>query len=200
MLTSLSAKTRTWLVAAVAVMFAVLLLAAGQAPAHAAGLNGTFAIKNKTTGRCADVPGFGKGYPNAPVNQYTCRFATSDNQRWTFVPNGTATGASGTKYNQYLIKNAKDGLCLDAPGFGTNANGARIIEYTCAGDPSKDNQQWYTVVRTANGRTGVWIVNTKSKKCLDVSGTNAGNDARLTLFTCSDAKTEDHYWAITANP
>src|SRR3954452_1191116 len=69
--------------------------AIAQSSALTSGLSGTFAIKNKKTGRCADIPGFGPGRPDTPVNQYTCDFSTSDNQRWRFVPKGQTTGSSG---------------------------------------------------------------------------------------------------------
>lgn len=169
-----------------------------------AALNGTFAIQNKKTWKCADLPGFGAGTPDTPVNQYSCNFSTGDNQRWKFVPRGQAQGGSGAFYNRYQIINEKDGLCLDAPGYGANANGALVSEYPCRGTGDAgtgDNQRWYTVLRTASdGRTGVWIVNEASRKCLDVRGFSAGNDARLTLYTCSDAAAEDHYWRITSSP
>jgi len=169
------------------------------AAAVPAPLRGDFAIQNKLTGRCADVPGFGRGTPRGPVNQFTCDFRTTDNQRWTFIPRGPARGGSGTEYNQYEIRNAKDGLCLDVPGTGANPDGTLVSEYYCVGP--NDNQRWYTVERHApDGRIGLWIVNTKSKKCLDVAGHHAGNDARLTLFKCSDAASEDHYWRVTRHP
>ncbi|WP_337059394.1 RICIN domain-containing protein [Kineococcus sp. G2] len=173
-----------------------------QAPAAAAGLDGTYAIKNKKSGLCVDVPGYGAGYAGAPVTQFRCNFTTADNQRWTFLPRGTFSPYAGApSYNQYVIRNAKDGLCLDVPGVGDNPNGALVSEYRCAGDSSKDNQRWYTVVRTASdGRTGVWIVNSKSRKCLDVAGYGAGSGARLTLYTCTDSKADDHYWSITSKP
>ncbi|WP_432541874.1 RICIN domain-containing protein [Kineococcus sp. SYSU DK002] len=184
---------------------AALVLTVAAAPASAAGLDGVFAIKNKTTGKCADLPGFGAGTQGGPVNQFTCRYPSGDNQAWRFVPKGTATGGSGTKYNRYLIRNTADGRCLDAPGTGDNANGAKIVEYSCNPDPSKDNQLWYTVPKDVTypdgtRRTGVWIVNEKSRKCLDVSGYRAGNDARLTLFSCTTSQKDDHLWAITSRP
>jgi hypothetical protein len=167
-------------------------------------LSGIYAIKNKKTGRCADLPGFGPGRPDTPVYQYTCNFTTADNQRWNFVPKGQTAGGSGTLYNRYQIVNQKDGLCLDAPGFGDNNPGALVSEYTCRGTGNAgtgDNQRWYTVVRTAaDGRTGVWIVNRASRLCLDVAGYGAGNDARLTLARCTDASRDDHYWKITTSP
>jgi GH24 family phage-related lysozyme (muramidase) len=172
--------------------------------AAAASLDGIFALQNKKTWRCADLPGFGPGLPNTPVNQYTCNFTTSDNQRWRFVPQGQTQGSSGTWYNRYKITNAKDGLCLDAPGYGDNSPGALVSEYTCRGTGyagTGDNQRWYTVVRTASdGRTGVWIVNEASRLCLDVQGYSAGNDARLTLARCTDSAVDDHYWRITQQP
>lgn len=185
---------------------AALLLTVAAAPSSAAGLDGVFAIKNKKTGKCVDLPGFGAGTQGGPVNQYQCRFPTGDNQAWRFIPKGTATGGSGTVYNRYLIRNTADNRCLDAPGVGDNGNGALITEYSCAADPSKDNQLWYTVdkgtVRYADGstRTGVWIVNEKSRKCLDVSGYGAGDGARLTLFSCNTEQRDDHLWAITSRP
>lgn len=170
----------------------------------ATGLDGTYAIQNKKTGLCADLPEFGPGKPDTVVTQYTCDFSENDNQRWRFVPMGRTQGSSGTWYNRYQIVNAKDGLCLDAPGYGTNSPGAVVTEYTCLGDGEAgtgDNQRWYTVVRTASdGRTGVWIVNRASRLCVNVEGLSAGNDARLTLASCSDDAAQDHYWRITQHP
>src|SRR5919107_762661 len=120
--------------------------APAASPAHAAGprtpqqvasatsaLSGTYAMQNKKTGRCADLPGVGPGQRRTPVTQSTCTVRTSDNQRWRFVPMGQTQGSSGTWYNRYQIVNATDGLCLDAPGFGDNSPGALVIEYTCRG-------------------------------------------------------------------
>ncbi len=172
------------------VLTPLLLVGAGAPPANAAAL-GPYNIKNKVTGKCVDIPGFGNGRINGPVQQYTCNYTTSDNQRFWMIERGTVTAASGNVYKQYQIKNIKDGLCLDLPGYGSNPNGTLVSEYTCAG--STDNQYFYKVPRAVGGS---WLVNTKSTKCLDVAGTAAGNDARLTLYTCSD--TNDHRWTLVS--
>jgi hypothetical protein len=200
-----SLTTRVKTAASVIGLTVLTSLVVGQAPASAAPLDGVFALKNKTTGKCADLPGFTAGQAGGPVNQYTCKFPSGDNQAWRFISKGQATGGSGTKYNRYLIRNQADNLCLDAPGFGGNPNGAKVLEYRCAAETSTDNQLWYLVPRSVTyrdgtQRTGVWVVNEKSKRCLDVSGYGAGNDARLTLFDCNTLQKDDHLWAVTSRP
>lgn len=183
-----------WKIGATLLLFLVLapllLVGTGAQSAQAASL-GPYNLKNKVTGKCVDIPGYGNGKINGPVQQYTCNYTTSDNQRFWMIERGTHTTSSGNTYKQYQIKNIKDGLCLDLPGYGSNPNGTLVSEYTCAG--STDNQYFYKVPRAVGGS---WLVNTKSAKCLDVAGTAAGNDARLTLYTCSD--TNDHRWTLVS--
>lgn len=164
-------------------MLTTLALTAGlsvtASPAHAEGPN---LIYNIVTHKCVDIPGFGTGALNGPVNQYTCDDTWYDNQ---FFYRDLASNASG----QYTIRNAKDNLCLDVPYYGAVAPGTKVSEYYCNGTTS-DNQLYYSVPI----QTGVYeIKNVASGLCLDVAGfRTGGNDARLTLYYCNI--NDDHLW------
>jgi hypothetical protein len=163
------------------------VVARGTGAVHAWRL-GPYNIRN-AAGFCVDIPNFGKGTAGGPLNQYPCNYTSSDNQRFWFTPVGTYTGTQGT-YNVYEVKNVKDNLCMDVPGTGDNNAAALVSEGICRGPV--DNQYWYKVPRPSGGS---WLVNLKSKLCLDVAGVEAaGNDARLTLYHCSEA--DDHRWTL----
>jgi hypothetical protein len=141
-------------------------------------------IFNVVTSKCVDLPGFGNGVPNGPVTQFTCNGSTADNQLFLFDDIGFGDGF-------FNIRNAKDGLCLDVPGFGSVPSTTSVSEFFC-NNGFTDNQLFRLVDRPAGGR---WIVNRNSGLCLDVDGfRNGGNDARLTLFPCDD--NDDHRWAF----
>ncbi|WP_117208518.1 RICIN domain-containing protein [Allorhizocola rhizosphaerae] len=145
---------------------------------------GPVVIWNATTGKCVDIPGYGNGTVNGPVNQYTCDNSTADNQRFIFDDLGIGDGF-------YNIRNEKDGLCLDVPNYGSVGSGTLVSEYHCDYSTA-DNQLYYLEVRPSGY---YWIRNVASDGdlCLDVAGFGTGgNDARLTLYTCSD--TDDHLW------
>ncbi len=147
-------------------------------------------IYNVTTGKCADVPGFGAGKVGGPVNEYTCDGTAYDNQLWYF----NYAGNNGSGNAVYLIQNAKDGLCLDVPFYGAVSAGTKVSEFHCAGP--EDNQFFSLIPRWGpGGYYGSWLVNDKSGLCLDVDGVRTGgNDARLTLWYCSDS--DDHIWQL----
>lgn len=147
---------------------------------------GPYNMRNVTTGLCVDLPGAGPGTLDGIVAQYTCNYTAKD-QQFYLGRVGSYTGTQGT-YPVYELRNLSDGLCLDVPGTGDNDATTLVTEYTCKGPT--DNQYWYTVPRAG----GAWVVNLKSKLCLDVAGSHAGNDARLTLYHCSD--TDDHRWTF----
>ncbi|MCX5409820.1 RICIN domain-containing protein [Streptomyces sp. NBC_00335] len=162
----------------------------GAAPAHAGttASYGPYLIANNVTGKCVDIPGLGAGPVNGPVNQYTCDGSANDNQRFWF--DHQATTSNGTAL--YTIRNSKDGLCLDVPDYGNVPAGAKVSEYWCR--PSGDNQLYWLSTRP-DGHN--WLVNYVSGLCLDVDGVRTGgNDARLTLYYCSD--TDDHHWQLLA--
>ncbi|MFJ5231249.1 RICIN domain-containing protein [Kitasatospora sp. NPDC088391] len=147
----------------------------------------SYLLYNTVTAKCADLPGYGNGGIGGAVNQYTCNGTSSDNQRFHFDNYGTT--ADG--YAQYTVRNDKDNLCLDLPYFDGVPSGTLVSEYTCSGSTS-DNELYKLVPRPNDGN---WLVNVKSGLCLDVDGVRTGgNDARLTVYTCSD--TDDHTWQL----
>jgi hypothetical protein len=143
-------------------------------------------LYNTRTGKCTDVPGFGAGVPEGPVNQYTCDGAAHDNQRWIL----RHEGKSPTWRARYSISNTADGLCMDLPDFGVVPPGTRVTEFECRN--TQDNQLFFLVRRPGGG---LWIVNLASSLCLDVDGFGTGgDDAPLTLWYCGD--TDDHHWEL----
>lgn len=71
--------------------------------ANAASSAGNILLKNATTGLCADVPNYGNGKIDGPVNQYPCDGTTADNQLWNLEvaqakggPQGPLCSSSGT--------------------------------------------------------------------------------------------------------
>ncbi|MBK9102358.1 MAG: ricin-type beta-trefoil lectin domain protein [Austwickia sp.] len=141
-------------------------------------------LYNHTTGRCLDLPGAGKGKRFGPVEQWLCRPETDDNQRFEM----RAAGKHGP-YQRFMLRNQKDGYCLDLPTAGAVPSGTRLREGRCV--PS-DNQMWYRVPV----RGGAWLlVNEKSKLCLDVVGAKPATlRAPLAVATCS--MTDDHVWRM----
>ena len=144
-----------------------------------------YAIRNVATGKCVDVPNYGSGAIGQPLYQYTCDNTPSDNQLWFFDARGrTAAGEV-----LYSVRNAKDNLCVDPPGYDSVAPGTRMAEYYCGG--AEDNQFFRMAPRGA----GFWLVNDKSGLCLDVVGSaTGGNDAPLDVFACADG--DDHVWRL----
>ncbi|MFJ8043504.1 RICIN domain-containing protein [Kitasatospora sp. NPDC096147] len=167
---------------------ALAALALGTAPtADAAGMSfGPYALRNLATGKCADLPGYGPGRADGPVNQYDCNRTTADNQLFRLDYLSSDYGSW-----TFTVRNTKDNLCLDVPDYGPVPAGTRVSEYVCDGS-GLDNQQFRLVARSTGGS---WIVNVASGLCLDVDGVRTGgNDARLTLYPCSDA--DDHAWEL----
>lgn len=150
-------------------------------PVIGPGMSDPVLLYNTVTGKCADIPGGGPGTLGGGVFQYTCIGSNSDNQLWRLEVVGKASDGNAL----FRIRNAKDDLCMDVPNNGSVAAGTVMSEYTCAGP--EDNQLFRMVARPG----GLWLVNDKSNLCLDVGGT--GNEARLSLYTCSDK--DDHFWA-----
>jgi hypothetical protein len=147
-------------------------------------------IKNVMTGKCVDVSGYDKGSPNGPVEQYTCDGSRNDNQRWDLVVSEKGAGPDGA--DLFTIRNSKDGLCFDLPGFG-QVQKAGVTEYTC-NSGSGDNQMWYL---QAKGKGQFWIRSTGAgDRCLDVSGLHGsgGNGANLTVYPCD--VNDDHLWSF----
>ncbi|WP_433190366.1 RICIN domain-containing protein [Actinoallomurus sp. CA-150999] len=148
-------------------------------------------LHNTMTGLCADVPGYGNGSIEGPINQFTCTRSNSDNQLWDLVVNMKGGGPHGA--DLFTIRNSKDNYCFDLPGAGPAPARTSLSENLCYPGLS-DNQMWYLDERSSGH---FWIRNYVSHKlCLDVSGYygSGGKDARLTLFPC-DPK-DDHIWSF----
>lgn len=148
-------------------------------------------LVNLNTGKCADLPYFGKGRAEGPVNQYICRSA-KDNQLWDLSmihPDGGPGGAP-----QFVIKNRQDGLCLDLPANGGVPQATKVQEYYC--DTTEDNQLWSLESRTQNG---YMIRNVTADMCLGVNGgSSAGDDARLQVGQCSEVPGTAQHWLISS--
>ncbi|MFJ1647485.1 RICIN domain-containing protein [Streptomyces sp. NPDC088258] len=136
-------------------------------------------IKNAATGQCVDIGGYGKGKPTEPVNQYPCNNTTADNQLW----NLDIVDKDGGPQNAplFLIRNSKDGFCLDVGYYNARPAGSKVSEFHC--NAVGDNQLWWLDPR---GDGTNWIRNAVSNDlCLrPTGGDNAGNDARLEIAEC----------------
>jgi hypothetical protein len=146
-------------------------------------------IKNVMTGLCVDIPGYGKGKVDGPVEQHTCNGSSSDNELWDLVVNQKGAGPGGV--DLFTIRNSKDNYCLDLPGYDPVTQ-ADVTEWRCDPGP-QDNQMWY-LDKKAPGR--FWIRSARSGSCLDVSGLHGsgGKGAKITVYPC-DIK-DDHLWSF----
>ncbi|MFG2963398.1 RICIN domain-containing protein [Streptomyces sp. NPDC048288] len=147
-------------------------------------------LRNATTKKCADIPGYDKGSSNGPVREYTCDQTSADNQLWNLevrYPKGGPGSAA-----LFQIRNVKDQLCMDLPDYGSARLSAPITEYKCDGTKA-DNQLWW-IDKQPSG--DYWIRNFASNNlCLDVAGFSTGvNDTNLTLYYCSND--DDQEWKI----
>ncbi|MFF3174318.1 RICIN domain-containing protein [Streptomyces sp. NPDC057900] len=136
-------------------------------------------IRNASTSQCVDIGYYGKGKPKDPVNQYPCNATTADNQLWSL----DIVYKSGGPQNApvFLIRNDKDGLCLDIGEYGARPAGTKVSEFNCRA--TGDNQLWWLDPR---GDGTNWIRNVVSNDmCLrPTGGASAGNDARLEIAPC----------------
>ncbi|MES4904172.1 MULTISPECIES: RICIN domain-containing protein [unclassified Streptomyces] len=153
-----------------------------------------FQLKNVTTGRCADLPGMGKGKLDGVVLQHDCLDDWgADNQVWDFVLAQKNKGPQGR--NLVVIKNRKSGLCLDLPGRGGKPDRTGLNQTHC-NRTLQDNQLWW--VENRGGNRTFWIHNYASdQRCLEVWGGKpdfGGNEARLGIYKCSP--TDDHEWRL----
>ncbi|MEU0147682.1 RICIN domain-containing protein [Streptomyces sp. NPDC006288] len=150
---------------------------------------GPVVIKNLKWGYCVDLPGQGKGSSGAGIfDEQSCTKSPKDNQLWEFKLTAKGKGTGGS--DLYLIRNVKDGLCMDLPGMGPARIEQRIVEYKCIPDV-KDNQLWWLDKRP-NGT--YWIRNQKSgDMCIDVARKDRkAANTRLRVYVCNDA--DDHQW------
>ncbi|WP_431997210.1 RICIN domain-containing protein [Streptomyces fungicidicus] len=149
-------------------------------------------LKNVATGKCADLPYFDKGSVDGPVSQYNCRPTTGDNQLWDLEVTDADGGPQGASL--FVVRNRKDGLCMDLPNYGGVAPGTKVTEYHCARSRA-DNQLWWLDPKSG----GHWIRNVASGLCMSVAGGgSAGNDARLQVVRCGDSGGSALRWSVVS--
>ncbi|MFF9762582.1 RICIN domain-containing protein [Streptomyces sp. XY152] len=147
-------------------------------------------LKNVATGKCADLPYFDKGSVDGPVSQYDCRPTTQDNQLWDLEVADADGGPRGASL--FVIRNRKDGMCMDLPDYGGVAPGTKVTEYHCR--PAADNQLWWLEPQSGAHR----IRNAASDLCMSVvGGGSAGNDARLQVARCGSG-TGEQRWSVVS--
>ena len=149
-------------------------------------------LKNLGTGLCADLPDFGNGKVNGPVNEYYCQPGSGDNQMWTLQVVDAGEGPGGARL--FTIRNVKDEMCMDLPNYGDNPAGTPVSEFPCA-PTTKDNQLWYLAYGDQNHYR---IRNLAGHGlCLGVDGgPGAGPDARLIIEPCGSTA-DDWGWSPT---
>ena len=150
---------------------------------------GPYFLLDYGTKMCMDVPGYGVGPRDGPVNQAPCAKTGADNQEYAFVPR--AKDGSGNQ--QYWIRSVTDNYCIDPPGVGSVAPETPLAETGCF---DQDNQYFRLVPTLKSGGFQYYrVINTASGMCIDVPGAkNAGVDARLQLVGC--LANDDHDWAL----
>ncbi|NUO40745.1 MAG: ricin-type beta-trefoil lectin domain protein [Streptomyces sp.] len=150
--------------------------------ANAASSARTVLVRNSTTGLCADVPDYGNGKIDGPVNQYPCNGTAGDNQLWNLEVVEATGGPEGASL--FLIRNSKDKYCMDLPYYGSAATGTNVTEYYCRA--TADNQLWWLDPRSDGS---YWIRSYSSNNlCLGLEGgASAGNDAHLEIGGCGSA-------------
>ncbi|MEU4653710.1 RICIN domain-containing protein [Streptomyces sp. NPDC023723] len=160
--------------------------------ANAASSQSAVLLKNTSTGKCADLPAYGKGSADGPVTQYICRDGGSDNQQWNLNVADASGGPDGASL--FVVKNVKDGLCFDLPNYGSVAKGTQLTEYHC-NTTRADNQLWYLEPRAG----GTYALrNLVSNLCLGVNGgQSAGDDARLQVMTCGENEYTAQRWVFS---
>ncbi|MFH8239597.1 RICIN domain-containing protein [Streptomyces sp. NPDC018321] len=151
-------------------------------------------LRNSTTKLCAEIPGRDKGKIGLPVQQSVCDETDGDNQLWDLDVKYEKDGPGGKAL--FLIRNVKDGLCMDMPGYESMPIRTDIIEGTCNGGKD-DNQLWW-IEKQPSG--DYWIRNFSSNnKCLDVAGYSDGVvNTKLTLFDCT--RVDDQEWKVVPAP
>jgi hypothetical protein len=87
---------------------------------------GPYFIYDSATTQCFDIPGYGVGPRDGPINQAPCAKTAPDNQRYTFVPRGRDA----------------DGNCVDVTGVKPTAPDTRLALWNCT---EGDDQDWALV-------------------------------------------------------
>jgi hypothetical protein len=150
---------------------------------------GPYFLFDYGNGQCVDIPGYGVGPRDGPVNQAPCARTAPDNQRYAFVPRGK----DGDGNQEYWIRSVTDNYCIDPPGVGAAGPEAQLDETGCF---DQDNQ-YFRLQPTvkSGGRQFYWVVNTSSGLCLDVPGVKSTTpDTRLQLSSCFEGDDQD--WAL----
>ncbi|MEU6083020.1 RICIN domain-containing protein [Streptomyces sp. NPDC047108] len=148
-------------------------------------------IKNLTNATCADVPGGGYGYADGPIHQAVCNSTTEDNQLWNLEKKYENAGPGGSAL--FVIRNTKDGMCMDLPGNEGAPVATAVTEFPCNGSTS-DNQLWW-LDKKADGL--YWIRNFASNhQCLD-SQTADNEDRNLIVYICRPESQNNHQWYFT---
>jgi hypothetical protein len=165
---------------------------ADRARANAASSATAVEVKNLFTGLCADLPNYGDGTGDGPVQQHSCNGTSADNQLWDLQVTNGVQGPGGA--DLFVIRNHKDGLCMDLPGTGADPAGTEVQELGCL-TTTADNQLWMLVPRPDGT---YWISNYAGGSCLNVAGTgNAGKqDVRLAVGPCNDSSQDDYHWFL----
>ncbi|MER8069103.1 RICIN domain-containing protein [Streptomyces sp. NPDC094034] len=151
---------------------------------------GPVLIKNEKFGSCVDLPGRGEGKQHGRVQDARpCDSTSADNQLWTLKLTHKGRGTGGA--DLYLIRNVKDGRCLDLYDDDPAPVSMRVTEFTCK-PILEDNMLWWFHKRP-NGT--YWIRNQMSgDMCLDIARGEREKpaNATLTIYPCNDR--DDHQW------
>jgi hypothetical protein len=126
----------------------------------------------QSSGKCMDTHSSSLA-SGAQLVQNDCTKTRS--QQWKLVPVGS---------NQYQIKGASNGLCIDVGGASVS-NTALIRQSACTNGPR--NQYW-TLTQLASG--SYEIVGVNSNKCLTDYNFSVTNDSKIVQWTCNGRSAE----------
>jgi hypothetical protein len=139
--------------------------------------------------KCLDVPG-ASHQAGVQIIQYHCT-PGANNEVWYF---------DWTDSGYARIRNAESGLCLNVAGAG--GSGAAIIQWYCV---NAANGQWRGTYQGTEPFTG-WDFyqlhprHTGDGMCLNVSGFDRGDRAKLILYGCNppsnDLLNDDFTWQL----
>lgn len=130
----------------------------------------------------------------AQVEQAPCAHNHRDaNKEWYFI---------STDSGHYLIQNLKSGKCLNVKG-ASKKDGAKVILYTCG--VKRHNDQWYADQRYRDSESGqdyYYLVNRRSKRCLNVRGASQDTGADLIQWKCGNSSDNDEFtwWSSSTRP